>query len=59
MSHGRPSVLCVGVSETDTSLAVEDCVCFRLVFGDLLLHLGCELWFSFCTARQETMREGC
>ena len=20
-------------------------------FGDLLLHLGCDLWFSFCTAR--------
>ncbi len=23
----------------------------RVVFGDLLLHLGCDLWFSFCTAR--------
>jgi hypothetical protein len=21
----------------------------RVVFGDLLLHLGCDLWFSFCT----------
>jgi hypothetical protein len=25
--------------------------CKRVVFGDLLLHLGCDLWFSFCTAR--------
>jgi hypothetical protein len=23
----------------------------RVVFWDLLLHLGCDLWFSFCTAR--------
>jgi hypothetical protein len=23
--------------------------CQRVVFGDLLLHLGSELWFRFCT----------
>jgi hypothetical protein len=23
----------------------------RVVFGDLRSHLGCDLWFSFCTPR--------
>ena len=31
-------------------IATADCD-KRVVFGDLLLHLGCDLWFSFCTAR--------
>ncbi len=46
---GRRTIVAFDAFDEGNKLAYTTDGDKRVVFGDLLLHLGCDLWFSFCT----------